>query len=219
VGTDPLTIDAGSSRRRIPIVDAEERSCTRLADDLGPRGFEVEWRTDAATAMSRLAAGDIDAVLVDGSMPGSDGRALCEEIAAARPDLPVTIVAHGNALAAPLAAIRAGAYDLVVEPSDPDVIALALGRAIQHRQLRDELRRLRRAVASPPPPAEIAVRSTRPRPEEPERDAMAPLEEIERRHILRVLDAVKGNRTVAARMLGVDRKTLYRKLGRYGAGA
>ena len=42
-----------------------------------------------------------------------------------------------------------------------------------------------------------------------------PLAEIERRHILRVLDAVGNDRTRAARVLGVDRKTLYRKLARY----
>jgi two-component system response regulator HydG len=42
------------------------------------------------------------------------------------------------------------------------------------------------------------------------------LEEIERRHVLRVLEACKGNRTDAAKILEVDRKTLYRKLLRWG---
>ncbi len=39
-----------------------------------------------------------------------------------------------------------------------------------------------------------------------------PLEEMERRYIRQVLDQLDGNRTLAARLLGVDRKTLYRKL-------
>ena len=39
-----------------------------------------------------------------------------------------------------------------------------------------------------------------------------PLEEMERRYIHQVLDQLSGNRTLAARLLGVDRKTLYRKL-------
>ncbi|HET6336056.1 MAG TPA: sigma-54 dependent transcriptional regulator [Polyangiales bacterium] len=38
------------------------------------------------------------------------------------------------------------------------------------------------------------------------------LEEVEKRYILRVLDAAQGNRSVAARILGLDRKTLQRKL-------
>ncbi len=42
------------------------------------------------------------------------------------------------------------------------------------------------------------------------------LEDIERRHILRVLDAKEGNKVAASTSLGIDRKTLYRKLVRYG---
>ena len=45
---------------------------------------------------------------------------------------------------------------------------------------------------------------------------LVPLEEVERRYILRVLEAVGGNKTLAAQMLGLDRKTLYRKLRSYG---
>jgi DNA-binding NtrC family response regulator len=44
------------------------------------------------------------------------------------------------------------------------------------------------------------------------------LEEVERRHVLRVLEACNGNRTDAAKMLDLDRKTLYRKLLRWGVG-
>ena len=44
------------------------------------------------------------------------------------------------------------------------------------------------------------------------------MDEVERRYILRVLEAVGGNKTHAAQVLGVDRKTLYRKLERYAAG-
>ncbi|MCA9169930.1 MAG: sigma-54-dependent Fis family transcriptional regulator, partial [Planctomycetales bacterium] len=41
---------------------------------------------------------------------------------------------------------------------------------------------------------------------------MISLEEMERRYIMHVLGATGGNQTQAARILGVDRKTLYRKL-------
>ena len=40
-------------------------------------------------------------------------------------------------------------------------------------------------------------------------------DEVERRYILHVLKSVAGNKTVAARILGLDRKTLYRKLQQY----
>jgi two-component system, NtrC family, response regulator AtoC len=41
------------------------------------------------------------------------------------------------------------------------------------------------------------------------------LEEIERRHILRILEETGGNHVHAAEVLGIDRRTLYRKLHRY----
>ncbi len=44
---------------------------------------------------------------------------------------------------------------------------------------------------------------------------LVPLEEVERRYILRVMDAVSGNKSLAADILGLDRSTLYRKLERF----
>ncbi len=46
---------------------------------------------------------------------------------------------------------------------------------------------------------------------------LAPLEDVERRYILHVLESAGENRTLASRILGMDRKTLYRKLRQYGA--
>ena len=46
--------------------------------------------------------------------------------------------------------------------------------------------------------------------------ALASLEELEARHIARVLRVVGGNRTKAADVLGIHRDTLYRKLRQYG---
>jgi DNA-binding NtrC family response regulator len=42
------------------------------------------------------------------------------------------------------------------------------------------------------------------------------MDEVERRHILHVLDALGWNKAEAARVLGINRATLYRKLQRYG---
>ena len=60
------------------------------------------------------------------------------------------------------------------------------------------------APASPAPPASANLAS---------------LEEVERRHLLAVLDATGGNRTAAARILGIERKTLTRKLKAWGLGS
>jgi two-component system response regulator HydG len=41
------------------------------------------------------------------------------------------------------------------------------------------------------------------------------MHEVEKRYILRVLESVGGNKTMAAQILGFDRRTMYRKLERY----
>ena len=46
--------------------------------------------------------------------------------------------------------------------------------------------------------------------------APSSLEEVERRHIAAILDSCNGNVTHAARILGIDRVTLYNKIRKYG---
>ena len=41
------------------------------------------------------------------------------------------------------------------------------------------------------------------------------LEELEKRHILNILDITGGNRPKAARILGVNISTVYRKIEKY----
>jgi two-component system response regulator HydG len=47
---------------------------------------------------------------------------------------------------------------------------------------------------------------------------LVPLEEVERRYLARVMEAVHGNKTAAARILGIERKRLYRMLDRLEVG-
>jgi DNA-binding NtrC family response regulator len=42
------------------------------------------------------------------------------------------------------------------------------------------------------------------------------LADVEREHIVHTLRAVAGNKAAAARVLGLNRKTLYRKLAQHG---
>ena len=45
---------------------------------------------------------------------------------------------------------------------------------------------------------------------------LVPLDQVEQRHIVHVLKELGGNKAMAARVLGLDRRTLYRKLEQYG---
>jgi len=50
----------------------------------------------------------------------------------------------------------------------------------------------------------------------PIRTVPAPLHEIEREHIIKTLEQVRGNKAVAARLLGISRRAFYRQLERHG---
>jgi len=60
-----------------------------------------------------------------------------------------------------------------------------------------------------PAPAAAPAASVRP-------DVPAPLVEIEREHIVKTLEQVRGNKAVAARLLGISRRAFYRQLERHG---
>ena len=60
------------------------------------------------------------------------------------------------------------------------------------------------------------VVAVRPSPQDQPFSDLPTLDDLERRYLLHVLDAAKGNRTRAAEILGVDRRTLYRMAERFG---
>jgi transcriptional regulator with PAS, ATPase and Fis domain len=51
---------------------------------------------------------------------------------------------------------------------------------------------------------------------DPLADVYLTLEEVEKRHLIRVLKETKGNKVKAAKILGIDRRTLYRMAERFG---
>jgi len=58
--------------------------------------------------------------------------------------------------------------------------------------------------------------SSQARSDDPSFADLTTLDELERRYLLHVLDAANGNRTRAAEILGIDRRTLYRMAERFG---
>ncbi|UCF67861.1 MAG: sigma-54-dependent Fis family transcriptional regulator [Acidobacteriota bacterium] len=77
---------------------------------------------------------------------------------------------------------------------------------------------VRRAVSDAPVPPSALARGVpyEPRPSGESTDRLATLSEMERVHILRCLEACRGNLSQTARTLAIGRTTLYRKLQRYG---
>ena len=132
--------------RRILIIDDDRSMCDVLDAELRRRGFEVTTTTVPENALQRLAEGDFDLVLTDINMHGMSGVDLCQKIVQSREDLPVVVMTAYGSMESAIAAIRAGAYDFVTKPFEMDDIALTIERALKHRALREEVKRLRRAV-------------------------------------------------------------------------
>ncbi|HLY36877.1 MAG TPA: sigma-54 dependent transcriptional regulator [Candidatus Binatia bacterium] len=128
------------------VVDDERDMCDAIAAGLAPRGFDVRSETSGEAALAALETADVDVVLTDLNMRGMDGLALCERVLASRPDVPVVVITAFGSLETAIAAIRAGAYDFITKPVKMDALAVALARAVQHRSLHEEVKRLRRLV-------------------------------------------------------------------------
>jgi DNA-binding NtrC family response regulator len=133
--------------RRVLIVDDDAAMCSWLEAELAGRGFEPVTVASGEQAIERLAAEDADVVLTDLNMSGIGGIQLCKRVAESRPDLPVVVITAFGSIETAVEAIRAGAYDYITKPVEIEAIAIALQRAVVHHALRDEVRRLRRAIA------------------------------------------------------------------------
>ncbi|WP_224244855.1 sigma-54-dependent transcriptional regulator [Hyalangium gracile] len=132
---------------RILIAEDEREMRALLDKGLTRRGFTPRVCETADEALALVVAEDFDAVLTDLRMPGMSGLALCERIVLTRPDIPVVVVTAFGSMETAVAAIRAGAYDFITKPVDLDALVLVLERAVRHRALREEVRRLRQALA------------------------------------------------------------------------
>jgi DNA-binding NtrC family response regulator len=131
----------------ILIVDDDVAMCEMLAKALARKGFDCRFRTAAAEALALMEMEPFDVVVTDLNMRAMNGLELCERIVANRPDVPVVVITAFGSLETAVGAIRAGAYDFITKPVDVEALALTLARAVEHRALREEVRRLRQALA------------------------------------------------------------------------
>ena len=133
---------------RILVVDDEPEMGRAVEQELRSRGFEVTTCESADAAFDLAMSGEHDVVVTDVRMRGMSGIDLCSRVVANRPDLPVIVMTGFGSLDTAVATLRAGAFDFLAKPFDMDELHVALDRALAHRQLREEVRRLRREVAS-----------------------------------------------------------------------
>jgi two-component system response regulator HydG len=128
---------------RVLVVDDDKSMIELLGERLKKRQFEVVTARGAAEARVAFDGAEPDVVVTDLNMPGQSGIQFCEWVVTNRSDTPVIVITAFGSLDTAIAAIRAGAYDFITKPFEIDVLAIALERALRHRELRHEVKRLR----------------------------------------------------------------------------
>jgi two-component system response regulator HydG len=146
--------------RQILVVDDERDTCELLEMALSREGFHVTSSTSAAEALELVATRDFDLVLTDLSMPEMGGLELCERVLGTRPNVPVVVITGQGSLETAIGAMRAGAYDFITKPVDPTVLVVTVQRALQHKDLQDEVKRLQAVAPSSVAPLDSVVGSS-----------------------------------------------------------
>jgi DNA-binding NtrC family response regulator len=122
-------------------------------------GYRVTTADSAERAMQLLADEEFDLVLSDIHMSGRSGIELVADVRKLRPDVPVILMTAFGHLDSAIEAIRAGAFDYLTKPFEPETAVFALERAMERRTLVEENRRLRRAVSQTESLGDLSGRS------------------------------------------------------------
>lgn len=153
-----------------------------------------------------LQAGDVDVVLLDMNfdarkLDGEEGLFWLNRINEI-PEAPavVLITAFGDIDLA-VRSVQQGAEDFITKPWDNQTLIQKLEAAITKHQAKQQTATLAAEAAS--------------LHDQIEANQQLSLDELEKKHILEIVDQEHGNLVNAAERLGISRQTLYNKLKKY----
>lgn len=175
-------------KRRVLIIEDDAQMRDMLAISLRRSDFEAITSESATAGLEALQSSKFDVVVTDINMRGLDGIEFCRRVAGTHPELPVIVITAFGSMDTAIAALRAGAVDFIPKPFELEALTAAVQRALEPRGRSAAVEELQKE------------------------NEFVTLDDLERRYILRVVEALNGNRSLAAQTLGLDRKTLYRKL-------
>ena len=163
--------------------------------DFVPRGVE-----SGEEGLRTLEEEPVEIALVDLGLPGMSGLEFCEKVRKKWNDIQLIILTGYGDLDAAKQAIRLDVVDFLTKPCEHSEMEVALDRALRRsHQLPDEVNINADALES----SKAAQKHTQ------------TIEQIERKHILDMLQRNDGNRTKTAKDLGISVRTLYYRLNQY----
>ena len=136
-----------STRDRILCIDDDVDQCELLEAMLTRLGCNVVTSTSPAAALELIRNEQFAAIITDLGMGELDGLALCEQVIAMQPEVPVIVLTGQGSMDTAIGALRAGAYDFLTKPIDAKILGISVARAVQHSKLCAEIRRLKLALA------------------------------------------------------------------------
>jgi two-component system nitrogen regulation response regulator NtrX len=133
--------------RRVLIIDDESGIRQTLTQILSDEGYEVEAVGQGAAGAEKLARENYDLVFLDVWLDDKDGLAILEELGDRTETLPVVMISgHANVETA-VKAVKSGAYDFLEKPLSLDRVILTAQKALEHRDLRQEIARFRETLS------------------------------------------------------------------------
>ena len=137
------------SQGRILVVDDDDSVRRFLATLLASLGHEVTCAESGEQALRRIEETPRPGlVLLDLIMPGIGGLEVLDRIRESQPSLPVIVLSTEGRLKTVVDAVKRGASDYLTKPFGEQELELAIRNALEKQLLQDEVRTLRRRLAT-----------------------------------------------------------------------
>lgn len=120
---------------KILVADDDQGLCYLLSEQLTPKGYLVDAVYDGREAKSRISKNNYDVILLDLKMNIVSGEEVLKYVKEFYPALPVIILSGESEMRKAIECIKAGAYDYITKPYDPDNLDLIIKRAYEHKDL------------------------------------------------------------------------------------
>ena len=130
------------ARTTLLCIDDEPNILTSLKRALELEGFAVEVAGAGRIGLEKLAAREIDLVLLDVMMPELDGLETLGRLRAAYPDLPVVMMSGQATIDVAVQAVKLGAHDFLEKPLSTEKTLLTVRNALGFARLKRENARL-----------------------------------------------------------------------------
>ena len=141
-----MTGTTDTSSTHILIVDDEQSVRESLQQWFLEDGYTVSVAENAMAALDVLQRTTVDIVLLDIKMPGMDGLTLQDRIREFNQDTIIIIITAFASVDTAIRALKAGAFDYVTKPIDPDELSVMIRNAAQQRRLAKENTQLRESI-------------------------------------------------------------------------